>query len=635
MARIHPIIVGTAGHVDHGKSSLVRALTGVDPDRWEEEKKRGLTIDLGFAPLELAGGLRVGLIDVPGHERFLKNMVAGATSIDLAILVIAADDAVMPQTREHLDILDLLGVERGMVALTKIDLVDEETLELAQEDVRELLEGRCLEGATVYPLSTITGAGVDAFRAKLEEMAREVEPRSSKGFFRMPVQRSFSVKGFGTVLTGIPVAGEVDVGDELFLVGKGQKSRIRGIQAYGSQVERARTGHSTALNLPDIDLSQVERGDMLSASADLEPTFRIEAELRVVGDMLPLKYGEEVHLHVGTKEAMARVFPMDRSEILPGESGLAQIHVLGEVVTLSGDFLLLRRLNPPRTLAGGRVIGIGGRRLRRLREEVVERLQAKEQALSLPEERVRLLVEEAGAHGIKGEDCRAKLGWTDEEMTVISEPMVGEKKLYQDPRTRRLFSERSVTLEMKRIEKMLGGWFRKHPTSTTCPISRFRTDSAVEDLLQMALLELEAQGRVASQPGGRIRDLSREDPLTEAQRRQALVIRSWLDEAGFRPHAKKQMLEAYGKDAGLLLECMLEEGQCVQTGEGFLWGAESFARAVEIVKGVCEEHDGMLDIPSLRDRLQTSRKYLIPFLEHLDRLGITARKGDRRIFRRK
>ncbi len=635
MSEIHPIIVGTAGHVDHGKSSLVRALTGIDPDRWEEEKKRGLTIDLGFAPLELSGGLRVGLIDVPGHERFLKNMVAGATSIDLAILVVAADDAVMPQTREHLDILDLLGVERGLVALTKVDLVDEETLELAHEDVRELLQGRCLEGAEIHPLSTITGEGVAAFAKRLEEMARDVSPRSHAGSFRMPVQRKFSVKGFGSVLTGIPVAGEIHVGDELYLVGKRQKSRIRGIQAYGSKVEKARTGHSTALNLPDIDLSQVERGDVLSASADLEPTYRIEAELRVVKDMLPLKYGEEVHLHLGTKEAMARVFPLDQAEILPGQTGLAQVHVLGEVVTLSGDFLLLRRLNPPRTLAGGRVIGVGGRRLRRLREEVVERLQAKEQALDLPEERVRLLVEEAGAHGVSIEDCRAKLGWTEEEMTVILEPMVGDKKLFQDPRTRRLFSDRSVRLEQERIAKMLGGWFRKHPTSTTCPISRFRNEKAVEDLLQMALLELEAQGRVASEAGGRIRDLTRQDPLSAAQRKQTAGIRNWLDEAGFRPHAKKELQETYGKDSSLLLECMLEEGQAVETGDGFLWGAESFARALALVEGVCSEHEGVLDIPTLRDRMQTSRKFLIPFLEHLDRLGVTARKGDRRILRRK
>jgi selenocysteine-specific elongation factor len=635
VSEIHPIIIGTAGHVDHGKSSLVRALTGVDPDRWEEEKKRGLTIDLGFAPLELPGGLRAGLIDVPGHERFLKNMVAGATSIDLAILVVAADDAVMPQTREHLDILDLLGVERGLVALTKVDLVDQETLELAQEDVLELLEGRCLEGAEIYPMSTITGEGVETFRKRLEELAQEVSPRSSAGFFRMPVQRKFSVKGFGSVLTGIPVSGQVAVGEELYLVGKRQKSRIRGIQAYGSKVEVARTGHSTALNLPDIDLDQVERGDVVSASPDLEPTYRIEAELRVVRDMLPLKYGEEVHLHIGTKEAMARVFPLDQAEILPGQSGLAQIHVLGEVVTLSGDFLLLRRLNPPRTIAGGRVIGIGGRRLRRLREEVVERLQKKEQALDQPEERVRLLVEEAGAHGIMIEDCRAKLGWTQEEMGIILEPMVGEKKVYQDPRTRRLFSERSIALEKERIEKMLGGWFRKHPTSTTCPVSRFRNEKAVEDLLQMTLLELEAQGRLASQAGGRLRDLTRQDPLSEAQRKQAAGIRAWLDEAGFRPHAKKELLENHGKDSSLLLECMLEEGQAVETGDGFLWGAESFARAVELVEGVCSEHDGVLDIPTLRDRMQTSRKFLIPFLEHMDRLGITARKGDRRIFRRK
>ncbi|MEZ5989942.1 MAG: selenocysteine-specific translation elongation factor [Planctomycetota bacterium] len=635
MASIHPIIVGTAGHVDHGKSSLVRALTGIDPDRWEEEKERGLTIDLGYAPMELADGRLVGLIDVPGHERFLKNMVAGATSIDLAILVVAADDGVMPQTREHLDVLELLGVRQGIVALTKVDLVDPETLELAVEDVRELLQGHCLEGAEICPLSTVTGKGLPEFRARLEALAGAVEPRPASGYFRLPIQRKFSVAGFGTVLTGIPLSGTVSVGDELHLVGKGLRSRIRGIQAYGRKVDQARAGHSTALNLPDIPLDKVERGDVLAASAELEPTNRLEADLRVVGDMAPLIHGEEVHLHVGTREATARVFPLDRVDIPPGDEGLVQIHVHEEVTALPGDFVLLRRLNPPRTVAGGRILGSGGRRLRRLRDEVIARLQSKEASLGDPEERLRLLVVEHGPNGLASDAARARLGWTAEELELVVEPLVADRRLFRDPRNKALFSAHSVGLECERIERMLAGWFRKHATTTTCPITRFRTAGAHEGLMQMALVKLAADGRVEVLAGGRVRDLGRKDPLTPEQRERRELILARAEEAGFRPLTRPELLEGFGADAGGLLDSLVEDGGLQLTNGGFVWGGGTIDRALAIVEAVCAEHDGVLDIPTLRDRMETSRKYLIPFLEHLDRLGVTARKGDRRILRRK
>ncbi len=260
---IQPIVIGTAGHIDHGKSTLVQALTGTDPDRWREEKERGMTIDLGFANMTLADGRRVGIVDVPGHERFIRNMVAGASGIDLVVLVVAADDGVMPQTREHLAIMGLLGVELGFVALTKIDLVDADMVDLAEEDVRETLAGTFLEDAPILRVSAITGEGLEELRTRVLEMAAEVPPRSEEGVFRMPIQRVFSARGFGTVVTGIPVTGRVATGDTLEVLPGGYKGKVRGIQAYHEKTDTARAGHSTALNLADVDHRRVRRGDVV------------------------------------------------------------------------------------------------------------------------------------------------------------------------------------------------------------------------------------------------------------------------------------------------------------------------------------------------------------------------------------
>lgn len=630
---IHPIIVGTAGHVDHGKSSLVRQLTGIDPDRWQEEKERGLTIDLGFAPIKLDDGTIIGLIDVPGHERFLKNMVAGATSIDLAILVIAADDGVMPQTREHLDVLELLGVKKGIVALTKIDIVDAETIELAEEEIKELLEGGSLEGAPVYPLSSVTGQGVEEFKAALLEMARALEPRSAEGLFRMPVQRVFSLRGFGTVLTGIPLAGSVSTGDQLELVGKGLVSRIRGMHAYGHKVDVARAGHSTAINLPDIPLERAQRGDLLAVPGTLEVATRFEIELRGVGEGQPLRHGEDVHLHVGTREVVAKVFLLDQQELPAGSHGLGQLLCREPVAALAGDFALLRRLSPARTIAGGRLIGVAGRRLRRFKGQVIDHLHEKERVLTAPVDRIALLVGDAGERGMTEEQLLGRLGWTKEELGPELANAIQSGRLHRDDRSSTLFGAQSIEREVERIEKMLAGWYRKHPMSRTCPVSRFRREGA-ETLLSVAFRVLATNGRIELLPGGLLRDLSRPDTLSDADQEQLEAMREWLEAAGTRSRSRDEVEQQFGASGLQLLERLLEERVAVAVGPTFVWGGQSYARAIQAVSEICGSVGGELDIPSLRDRLDTSRKYLIPFLEHLDVIGVTARKGNRRILRR-
>ena len=325
--QIARVVVGTAGHIDHGKSSLVRALTGRDPDRLKEEKDRELTIDLGFAPLDLGDGRRVGMIDVPGHERFVKNMVAGATGIDLVLLVVAADDGVMPQTREHLEILTLLGIQRGLIAITKIDMptVDEDLIELVELDVEELVQGTFLEQAQVLRVSAHTGAGLDALRAALAEQVDRVEPRPVDGPFRLPVQRVFSAKGFGTILTGVPLQGRAAVGDVLEVVtARGPlKGKVRGLQAYGEKVEAVEAGHSSAVNLSDVDRKAVARGDVVATPGIFSAHDMWEVRLRhLASQSRPLRQRETVRFHVGTSEVLGEVVILDHAELPPGADGM-------------------------------------------------------------------------------------------------------------------------------------------------------------------------------------------------------------------------------------------------------------------------------------------------------------------------
>ncbi|MCL4159014.1 UNVERIFIED_CONTAM: hypothetical protein GTU68_011548, partial [Idotea baltica] len=372
---IQPIVIGTAGHIDHGKSTLVRALTGIDPDRLKEEKARGLTIDLGFAPLTLPDGRLVGIIDVPGHERFIKNMVAGASGIDLVVLVVAADDGVMPQTREHLSIMGLLGVKRGMIVLTKIDIVDEEMVELAEEDVRETVAGTFLEDAPIYRVSAISGEGFESFKGELFEAAGKVEPRAADGVFRMPIQRVFTSKGFGTVVTGIPLSGSVNVGDTLEILPGGMRGKVRGIQAYKQKADSARAGHSTAINISDVSHKEVKRGCVASAPGFYRAARLIGARLTMLPHLdRPLQNRAAIRLHTGTIEAVGEVILLDAAELQPGDTGLVQIRLEEPVVCAPGDAFILRLASPLMSLGGGKILEESRFRLKRFKDFVIDGL---------------------------------------------------------------------------------------------------------------------------------------------------------------------------------------------------------------------------------------------------------------------
>src|ERR1041385_1489110 len=412
------LIVGTAGHIDHGKSALVRALTGTDPDRLPEEKRRGITIDLGFADLQL-GDLKIGFVDVPGHERFVKNMLAGAHGIDLLALVIAADEGVMPQTREHFDICRLLGVRNGLVVITKKDLVDEEMLVLVEDEARELIAVSFLENTPVIAVSSRTGAGLDELKARLAEMGKRVPPRSLDFTTRLPIDRAFSMKGFGSVVTGTLISGKITEGDELELLPANVNVRVRGLQVHNKSVHEARAGQRTAVNLAGIDTSQIERGMVLASAGRLRPTQIVDVWIDVLpGASRAVRSRSRVRFHIGAAEVLGRVRVLDGpTQIAAGSGGLVQLRLEAPVVAVHGDRFILRTYSPAETIAGGVIVDPFATK---------HRGREMEQALQL----LRLLLRDdwaakfegfvraAGIRGLRLAGLAAATGWTDEVLQV-------------------------------------------------------------------------------------------------------------------------------------------------------------------------------------------------------------------------
>src|SRR5271155_1790929 len=349
------VIVGTAGHIDHGKSALVEALTGTHPDRLAEEKRRGITIDLGFAFLE-ENGVRFGLVDVPGHERFVSNMLAGAAGIDLVLLVIAADESIKPQTREHFDICRLLGVKRGVVALTKSDLVDTDMLGLVRLEVEEYLRGSFLERAPIVPVSAKTGTGLAELRKALHSVAAEIPGKDAARYFRLPIDRAFAMKGFGTVVTGTLISGSIGAADEVELFPGGKRLRVRGVQSAGKAIERAIAGQRTAVNLAGIDHDVVKRGMTLAAPGRFRTTRRMDVRLTLLPSARKLKHRARVHFHAGTAETIAEIFLYGASVLAPGQSALGHLRLQEEVVVLPGDRFIVRQFSPVTTIGGGVIL---------------------------------------------------------------------------------------------------------------------------------------------------------------------------------------------------------------------------------------------------------------------------------------
>ena len=632
------IIIGTAGHIDHGKSSLVQALTGKDPDRLPEEKRRGITIDLGFADLDLVD-LRVGFVDVPGHERFVKNMLAGVHGIDAVALVIAADEGVMPQTREHFDICRLLEVRQGLVVLTKKDLVGEELLSLVRAEAEELVAGSFLEGAPILAVSARTGEGLEDLRESLHQIAGDVPARSSDFVVRLPIDRAFTMKGFGAVVTGTLVAGEIAAGDELELLPAGLRVRARGVQVHGTSVPRAQSGQRTAVNLASVDASDIERGMVLAPIGRIRPTQIVDVQLSVLPSApRAIRTRSRVRVHIGSAEVLARVRVLNlRGEIPSGETAFAQLRFESPVVALHDDRFIVRSYSPAETIAGGLVLDPQatkhrGRELARTHERLC--------ALSEGERpgKLAVFVASSGDRGLRLSDIASRTGWNDEVLSQLvrkaREGMIVEAEgvLVARENFERLgrIAVEAVKLHQKR-EPLSRGLARETLRE------RYFAHAAPE-MFRAVIARLEKDGLLFTE-----RDMVRASEhgveLSPADTQLREKISRAYEKAGLEAPTFDQVLADAGVSAGQrthgrkILQLLIDNGTLVRVQGEMFFHSQALEHLKQLLRQYATEHEPerLIDVAKFKELAGVSRKYAIPLLEFLDSEHFTRRAGDKRI----
>lgn len=618
------LIVGTAGHIDHGKSSLVRAITGQDPDRLKEEKERGITIDLGFASSKLPHNITVSWIDVPGHERFVGNMLAGAAGIDCVVLVVAANEGVMPQTVEHFHICRLLGIRHGLVALTKCDLADDIHLSLARAQIASLTRNTFLDGAPVIPVSSHTREGMDTLLAALGNLAAQVPERAHGALFRMPVDRAFTMKGFGTVVTGTVFDGSARRDEELVLLPAGTPVRIRAIQRHGSSQDTAIAGQRAAINLAGIDVDAIHRGDVLAAPRSLIPTRELDVYLELVRNAPPLASQSPIHFHAGTRSCTGaiRLHEGQRS-VEPGESAWARLHLAEPVVVLPGDRFILRRFSPVETLGGGEVLDNQPPRLRR-KQPLRARLESLRNASF--SSRLSVFVKDYPA-GCEAATLVARLGAPVAHILEAAEKS-GLRLL--GPQRTWLIAPRHLEAIAERIQSNLTAFHRQNPMLPGAPRETLRQQAGAG--IPPSLVDW----IIAGDPRFRAeKDLVRltsheaslNQPEAEAARR---MERAFLD-AGLAVPAVEEVLAQSGMDAArarTLLQLLMREGKLVKVGPSLVFHKHSLGDAVRML---AQRRGQRFSVADFKEWTGVSRKYAIPLLEFLDRQRITRREGDMRV----
>jgi len=635
------VIVGTAGHIDHGKSALVEALTGTHPDRLAEEKRRGITIDLGFAFLE-ENGVRFGFIDVPGHERFVSNMLAGAAGIDVVLLVIAADESIKPQTREHFDICRLLGVRRGIVALTKSDLIDADVLGLVKLEVEEYLRGSFLEQAPVIPVSAKTGAGLAELKVVLREVAAQAVGKDAARHFRLPIDRAFAMKGFGTVVTGTLISGSVGAGDEVELFPKGERLRVRGVQSGGKSLERAFAGQRTAVNLAGIDHTSVRRGMTLAAPGKFRAARRVDTRLTLLPSAQKLKHRTRAHFHTGTLETIAEILLYGQSEVSPGQSALAQLRLQDEALLLPGDRFIVRQFSPVVTIGGGVILDPLARRplLRDTgRATFLETLEGgnREEIVAAMAERASVVLATAKrAVGLTTPELVARTGWLEKEIQETIEKLAAEKKVKVvaiDPLTvvaRKGFEEVSakIVATVERFHKenpLLPGIPREDlRVSLGRRVSSETFRAALEDL---AAKKIELQGELVRRAGAEIALLPEEARAKEH-------IEKAFSLAGLAVPAVKEVLAKLtieAKRAEKLLQILLREKSLIRVTPELIFHRDALAQLRDRLIEYKKTKGERISVPIFKELAGITRKYAIPLLEYLDRERVTRRAGDERV----
>lgn len=613
-------VIGTAGHVDHGKSTLTQALTGINPDRLEEEQRREMTIDIGFAWLDLPNGERVGIVDVPGHRDFIENMLAGVGGIDAAILVIAADEGVMPQTREHLAILDLLAVPTGLVALTKLDMVDDpDWLELVQLDIMDIVQGTVFEGQPVVPVSARTGQGVDNLVAALADVLARQPARRDVGNPRLPVDRVFTISGFGVVVTGTLLDGALEVGQEVEIQPAGVRGRIRGMQSHEEDITYADPGRRLAINLRGVEKADIQRGDVLGLPGAWHPTTLLDAWLRYLpGAHQPLEHDAEVKFFVGAAEVIGRVRVLDREVVLPGDEAWVQIRLERPVVAGQGDRYIIRRASPPETIGGGLVLDTApGRRWKRFRPDVIARFETLLHGDPLALKLLDLAQMGAPVRRVNLDMDAAQL-----------ERALDSGQLLELGAGEWLIHIASWTRLVERAMRNVTQFHRSEPLRLGLPQDALRSRLDLSpDVFESVLDALLAGGHVVIAPNGAICAPDHRLAYSAAQERAIAAVMTLFDESPYAPPTAGQVREMAGED---VLVSLVERGELVRISEDVLL-RPAVLREWAAFAQVTLDSGQPLTVAVLRDHFQTTRRYALDFLERLDALRITRRVGDDRV----
>jgi len=632
------IILGTAGHIDHGKTSLIRAVSGIDTDRLKEEKQRGITIELGFAAIDLPSRTHIGIVDVPGHEKFVKNMVAGASGIDVVVMVIAADEGVMPQSREHLEICHLLGVEHGFVALSKIDMVDEEWLELVMEDVREFCQGTFLENTPIVPVSSISGEGIEAFIRTLDAYCSQIPEREPTNLFRLPADRVFTIKGFGTVITGTLISGKISTGEPVMIYPSGIKTKVRGLQVHDQSVTEAGAGMRTAINFQGIEKATVNRGDVVARSDTLRSSYMLDVELLYLeSNERPIKNREQVRLHTGTSEVACNVILLDREEMIAGEAAIVQLRLDSPVACVRDDRFVLRSYSPVRTLGGGRILNPVPRKHKRFRKKDVDRLG--NLLTRDPELLIPFHVQESAYNELSLTDLSIMTNLSHNQLETAIQSLLSRQVLIQtDKEPRRYIHQETLEQFKNQVLARLSEYHRKHPLKTGMPKGELKSKfpRILSHKLFNQLIHKMVQSKTICQTENTIRLPEHEVKLAEDESDLKEKLLEVFRQAGLQPPLFKDLvnhLNIRPEIAKNIVMVLVDEGKLVKAKDDLFFHADTLNTLQQRLVAYLRSN-GEISTPAFKEMTGTSRKYTIPLLEYFDSANITIRVGDNRKLRK-
>ncbi len=633
------IILGTAGHIDHGKTSLVKALTGVETDRLKEEKERGITIELGFASLDLPNGQHIGIVDMPGHEKFVKNMVAGASGIDIVTMVIAADEGVMPQTREHMEICNLMGVEYGIVALTKTDMVDKDLLELAMEDINDFVEGTFLEDKPVIPLSSVTNDGIDEFIQTLETICTTIPSRQFSSIFRLPVDRVFSMKGFGTVITGTLTSGSINVGDEVMVYPRQIVSKVRGIQVHSSSVKTADAGTRTAINFQGLDKSSIIRGDILSLPHTLIESYMVDAHFNYLkSNAKPAKPRTRIRFHSGTSEILGYMILLDRKELTPGDDAPVQFRLESPVCCIKDDRYVIRSYSPVKTIGGGAILNPASQKHKLFDENIIQGL--KKLRADDNEQTIKLFLSLKGYKGISFSDLRVITNITDKKLKSSLQKLLAMQEIVQTDKEKQIFVSGSFFDDFKKnIIDRLQIFHSKNPLKEGMPTQELKSKfQYINDTKFFNILFTRLAKENLIIVDKNIIKLS--DHVVALQVDQHEVkekIKKIYQSSGLTPPFFRticQDLDIDKKTSTGVLHMLIDEKSIIKTKDDLYFDASEINTLEQKLVKFLQTSES-ITTPEFKDMTQVSRKFVIPLIEYFDSIKVTIRVGDIRQLRRK